>query len=167
MGTEEQRNARKDVRAFSFVISLSLAYSAALIGSLFTADAINTWYAALTKPELNPPNWLFGPVWTVLYALMAIAAWRIYEKRKKNPKVNLLLWVYVAHLAVNAFWSIAFFGLHNPLLALVVVAVLWLCIAYLAVSFYRVDRMAGLLLLPYLAWVTFASYLNISIVLLN
>ncbi len=154
-------------QTLSFFFSLVLTYSAALIGSLFTAGAIATWYAALTKPELSPPNWVFGPVWTLLYALMAIAAWRIYEKRKNSRQANRLLWVYVAHLAVNAFWSIAFFGLHNPLLAFIVIVLLWLMIAYLVRGFYGIDRAAGLLLLPYLAWVSFASYLNLSIVLLN
>lgn len=155
-------------RAFlSLIISLAFAYSAALVGSLFTAGAIETWYATLAKPALNPPNWVFGPVWTVLYALMAIAAWRIYEKRKSNRQAHTLLWVYGAHLAVNALWSIAFFGLNQPLLAFIVIVALWLMIAYLVAGFYRVDRVAGLLLVPYLAWVSFATYLTVSIVLLN
>ncbi|MBY0472921.1 tryptophan-rich sensory protein [Patescibacteria group bacterium] len=154
-------------RTLSLVVSLLLAYSAAFIGSIFTVGTITTWYATLARPTLSPPNWLFGPVWTILYALMAIAAWRIYEKKKGNKKTMRLLWIYVAHLAVNAFWSISFFGLHSPALALAIIAVLWLLIVYLMVSFYRVDRTAGLLLVPYLAWVSFASYLNLSIVLLN
>ena len=144
-----------------------LAYSAALVGSLFTVSAITGWYTTLIKAELNPPNWLFGPVWTVLYTFMAIAAWRIYEKRKSNPKADRLLLVYALHLAVNAFWSVAFFGFHSPMLALMVIVLLWLMIVYLTVGFYRIDRAAGLLFLPYLAWVSFATYLNLSIVLLN
>ncbi len=154
-------------QALSLFVSLVLAYSAALIGSLFTADAVTTWYATLVKPVLSPPNWLFAPVWTVLYALMAIAAWRIYEKRNVHRESRRLLRVYGAHLAVNAFWSIAFFGLHDPLVAFIVIVVLWLMIVYVAMGFYRIDRTAGLLFLPYLAWVSFASYLNLSIVLLN
>lgn len=154
-------------KTYSLIISLVVAYSAALIGSLFTTAAITTWYATLTKPELNPPNWIFGPVWTVLYALMAVAAWKVYEKRNRTRQTITLLWIYLAHLAVNAFWSIAFFGLHNPMLALAVIVLLWLMIAYLTVRFYHIDRTAGVLLLPYVAWVSFASYLNLSIVLLN
>lgn len=154
-------------RALPLLISFVVAYGAAFIGSLFTAGAIATWYATLIKPALNPPSWLFGPVWTILYACMAIAAWRIYEKRKDSQKGNQLLLVYAAHLAVNAFWSISFFGLHNPALALAVIAVLWLMIAYLTIGFKRIDRTAGMLMFPYLAWVSFATYLNSAIVLLN
>lgn len=157
-------NTRK---ILSLIVSLVLAYSTALIGSLFTAGAIATWYATLIKPELSPPNWLFAPVWTILYALMAVVAWRIYEKRKSNWHAHFLLWVYTVHLAVNAFWSIAFFGLHSPTLALAIIAVLWVLIAYLLVQFYRMDRLAGYLFVPYLLWVSFATYLNVSIVLLN
>lgn len=148
-------------------VSFALAYSAALIGSLFTVGAVTTWYPTLVKPELNPPNWLFGPVWMVLYALMAVAAWRIYKKRRSSRKTSRLLLLYAVHLMVNAFWSIAFFGLHNPPLALGVIAILLLFIAYLTAGFYRIDRTAGILLFPYLVWVCFASYLNLSIVLLN
>ena len=148
-------------------VSLVLAYSAALLGSLFTAGAIDTWYATLAKPELNPPSWLFGPVWTALYTLMAIAAWRVYKKKKTSRTVPKVLYVYLFHLAVNAFWSIAFFGLQNPMLALVVIVVLWALIVYLVTRFFRIDRLAGYLLLPYLAWVSFATYLNLMIALLN
>lgn len=154
-------------RFITLSISLALAYSAAFIGTFFTMDAVAAWYPTLTKPDLSPPNWIFGPVWTILYACMAIAAWLVYEKRNKAREANHLLIVYGAHLVINALWSIAFFGLQNPTLALVVIVVLWLCIAYVAVGFYRVQRTAGILFVPYLAWVSFATYLNLSIVLLN
>lgn len=150
----------------SLAVSLALAYSAAFVGSFFTIEAVNTWYATLTKPTLSPPNWLFGPVWTVLYALMATAAWRVYQKRTApTAKASLLL--YAAHLVVNALWSIVFFGLQTPLVALGVVLVLLVSIIALTILFYRIDKTAGLLFVPYLAWVSFASYLNLSIVLLN
>ncbi len=154
-------------RPFSLLISFALAYSAALLGSLFTVGAVDTWYFTLAKPELNPPSWLFGPVWTVLYACMAIAAWRVYEKRSTSRESVKVLWIYVVHLGVNAFWSIAFFGLHNPTLALVVIAILWGSIAYLTIRFYLTDRLAGYLFIPYFLWVSFATYLNLMIVLLN
>lgn len=147
--------------------SIALAEGAGILGSFFTVSAVETWYATLSKPDLSPPNWLFGPVWTTLYALMAIAAWRIYEKRKVSRRATPLLWIYAAHLAINTFWSVAFFGLHSPTLAFGMIVLLWLLIAYLAIGFYRIDRLAGILLVPYLAWVSFASYLNLSIVLLN
>lgn len=148
-------------------ISLALAYGAAAIGSFFTGGAIDSWYATLVKPALNPPNWIFAPVWTVLYACMAVAAWRVYGKLKTNRQVYADLLVYGFHLAVNTLWSIVFFSLHNPALSLAVIAVLWGLILYLTARFYRTDRIAGYLFLPYLAWVSFASYLNLMIVLLN
>ena len=147
--------------------SLLLAYGAAALGSFFTFDSITTWYAGLTKPALNPPNWIFGPVWTVLYAFMAIAAWRVFMRRTKHTSAKPAIILYAVHLAVNALWSIAFFGLHMPLLALLIIAVLWACIAALIWLFTETDRVAALLLVPYLCWVSFASFLNLMIVLLN
>lgn len=155
------------MRLFPLLVSFILAYAAAAIGSFFTVDAVDTWYAALAKPALSPPNWLFGPVWTVLYALMAIAAWRVYERRHENPLAWKALAVYLAHLALNAFWSVAFFGLENPALALFVVVLLLFAIVLIAFLFYRIDRLAGLLFLPYILWVSFATYLNAAIVALN
>ena len=154
-------------RFLPLLISLALAYAAALIGSLFTVDAIDTWYATLARPLLSPPNWIFGPVWTTLYAFMAIAAWRIYERRSAHPAATRLLGIYLAHLAVNTLWSIVFFGMQNPLLALLIIGVLWGLIFFLMLRFYRIDRTAAYLFMPYLAWVTFATYLNAAIVALN
>lgn len=151
----------------SLIGSLVLVYITAFIGSFFTVDAIGTWYAALIKPELNPPSWIFGPVWTALYVFMAVAAWRVYVKRHADARAVSVLFVYGVHLVVNAFWSIAFFGMHNPELALGVIAILWALIVYLLIYFYRIDRLSGYLLIPYLAWVSFASYLNWSLAALN
>lgn len=150
----------------SLILSLALAYGAAFIGSLFTKDAIGGWYAALVKPEVNPPGWLFGPVWAVLYTLMAVAAWRVYQK-KSRPGAKKVLALYTAHLAVNVSWSLVFFGLHAPLFAFGVIIALLVCIIVLSILFGHIDRLAGLLFLPYLAWVLFAAYLNLTIVLLN
>lgn len=149
----------------SLFFSLALAYLAALVGSVFTVGAIPTWYATLVKPALNPPNWVFGPVWTVLYACMAVAAWRVYVA--KGRRVSPLLVVYAVHLAVNALWSVVFFGLHQPQNALGVIVVLWGLVVYLAVRFYSVDKAAGILFVPYVLWVSFATYLNLVVVLLN
>lgn len=151
----------------SLIGSLALVYLTALAGSSFTANAIGTWYAGLIKPALTPPGWVFGPVWTILYAFMAIAAWRVYVKRDTDPRAMPILFVYGVHLVVNAFWSIAFFGLHNPESAVGIIAILWGLIVYLAIRFYSIDKVAGYLLLPYLAWVSFASYLNWSLAILN
>lgn len=153
-------------KAVSLIISLVLAYATAFVGTLFTAPAIDSWYATLTKPELNPPNWVFGPVWTILYALMAVAAWRVYEKRT-SVHVRAVLSLYGAHLVLNALWSIVFFGMQNPPLALAVILALLAAICALTVMFFRIDRVAAYLMLPYIAWVSFATYLNVSIVMLN
>jgi tryptophan-rich sensory protein len=154
-------------RVAPLIFSLALAYGAAWVGSLFTTDAIAGWYTSLVKSELNPPNWVFGPVWTVLYACMAVAAWRVYKKRKIHPSVSKSLVLYVVQLALNVAWSVAFFGFHAPLFALGIIGALLICIAALELFFSRIDWLAGLLFLPYLAWVLFAAYLNLMIVLLN
>ena len=154
-------------RILTLLASLAITFGIAFVGSYFTAGSVDTWYNTLNKPALNPPSWIFGPVWTLLYALMAIAAWRVYERRNSYVPARSLLGVYAIHLVVNALWSFAFFGQQSPEWALAVIAVLWLMIVYLAFNFYRADRVAGWMLAPYLAWVSFASYLNLSIVLLN
>ena len=150
--------------AISLIVSLLLAYGAGFVGSFFTGSAIDTWYATLDKPFLNPPNWVFAPMWTFLYTLMAFAAWRIFQKRA-HPQAKGALALYGVHLILNAFWSVAFFGWHNPTLAFAVIVALWACIFALTVLFRRIDRTAGLLFIPYLAWVSFALYLNLMFVI--
>lgn len=154
-------------KIFSLAASLALAYAAAILGTLFTVPAIDSWYATLAKPALNPPDWVFAPVWTILYALMAIAAWRVYKRGERGPRRNLALFLYGVQLILNALWSIVFFGLHDPFSALIVILLLLLHIAGIVYLFYKLDRPAGFLFMPYLAWVAFATYLNISLVALN
>ncbi len=154
-------------RFLSLVASLVLAYAAGFIGSFFTMPAIDSWYATLTKPELSPPNWIFAPVWTTLYTLMAIAAWRVYVKGHRGPQRTFALFLYAIHLVLNALWSIIFFGLHDPFSALVVILLLLAHIAALTYLFFKLDRTAGYLFVPYLLWVSFATYLNLAIVYLN
>ena len=133
-------------------------------GTFFTEPSIPTWYAALAKPDFNPPNWLFAPVWTTLYVLMAIAAWRVWRSTGlKSPE--MLLWM--AQLTLNFFWSAIFFSLHLIFFALVEMGLLWLLILATLILFWRRDRIAGLLLVPYLAWVSFAFTLNYAIWQLN
>jgi len=133
----------------------------AAIGAFATSQA-GAFYQQLDRPEWAPPAWLFGPAWTVLYALMAVAAWRVYRtasERSVRPELTL----YVAQLALNALWSWLFFAWHNGPLAFAEIIVLWLAIAATIVAFGRRDRVAGLLLLPYIAWVTFAGALCYTI----
>ena len=143
-------------------IILTLVAGAA--GTVFTEPAIPTWYAGLTKPDFTPPNWLFAPVWTTLYVLMAIAGWRVWRITGLNSP-ELKLWG--AQLMLNFLWSPIFFAAHLILLALAEMTLLWLLILATLVLFWRRDRIAGLLLLPYLAWVSYALALNFAIWRLN
>lgn len=142
------------------VIALLLPQVAGLVGSLYTFSAIGDWYQYLNKPSFNPPNWLFGPAWTILYILMGLA-WYLADK-KGAPKT-----LFLVHLVFNSIWSILFFGLKSPGLGLIGIAVLWGLIVALIRQFRSYDRTAAWLLVPYLLWVSFASVLNLSIYLLN
>lgn len=137
------------------------------LGSFFTRPAIPGWYAGLQKPAFTPPSWLFGPAWVTLYLLMGIAAYLVWHKGLARPGVRTALLVFAFQLLLNAAWSPVFFGLRSPLAGAVVIVLLWLAILLTILSFRKVSPPAALLLLPYLAWVTYASALNISIYFLN
>ena len=131
-------------------------------GAVFTATGLESWYGTLERPAVAPPNWVFGPVWTALFALMGGAAWLVW-RRLDGPDAapaRRALWLFAGQFALNLAWSAAFFWAQSPAAGLVVIAALWLAIAATLVAFRRVDRRAGWLLVPYLAWVTFAAYLN-------
>lgn len=145
----------------ALAISLALVAAAAVFGSQFAPGA---WYAGLAKPSWTPPNWLFGPAWTTLYLLMALAAWKVWIAVRR---IDAALVLYLVQLVLNAMWSWLFFGLRRPDLALACIVVLWLLILATTVLFWRRDRLAGMLLLPYLAWVGFATALNLAIWRLN
>lgn len=151
---------------FPLLFFILICLSAGYIGSTFTLPSIPTWYAALKKPLLNPPNWIFGPVWTTLYILMAIAAWQIYNLNKKN-QVKTALVCFFIQLALNVLWSLIFFGKHLLFWAFVEIILLWLAILITIIKFYKLKKSAGLLLLPYIIWVSFASYLTFSVWTLN
>lgn len=142
------------------VLSIGLCLGAGVLGSFFTFSAIPDWYAALNKPSFSPPNWIFGPVWTTLYIMMGISLYLVWQKKK----VPLVFW---AQLFLNAIWSIIFFGMKNPGLALIDIIALWITIVLTIKSFSKISKPAGYLLIPYLLWVSFAAILNLSIVLLN
>jgi len=147
--------------------SLGVVLAAGGIGSLTTTMAIPTWYQGLKKPAFNPPDWLFGPAWSILYLLMAVAAFLVWRQGLSAPGVKLALLVFLIQLALNALWSILFFGMRSPLAGLVDIVALWLTILATVVLFFRVSVPAGTLLLPYLAWVSFAAVLNAAILRLN
>lgn len=146
-----------------FVIVLS--EGAGILGSFFTISSISTWYAALVKPFFSPPNFVFGPVWTILYALMGIALYQILISKKKYKQYAIKL--YLIQLGLNALWSIIFFGLKNPGLAFIEIIILWVFIFLTMREFKKISKMASYLLYPYLGWVSFASVLNLAIWILN
>jgi len=149
------------------VISIGVCLAAGLIGSIFTNASIPTWYTTLEKPSFNPPNWLFGPVWTALYILMGIAAFLLWRVRLSEPKARTALIIFIIQLILNVFWSIAFFGFRSPIAGLIVIVILWVAILLTILSFARVSIIAGVLLIPYILWVSFASILNAAIYVLS
>jgi len=148
-------------------VSLLVCLGAGWIGSIFTTPSIPTWYAGLAKPSFNPPNGVFGPVWTLLYLLMGIALFLVWRKAPQAPGAGLALVLFLVQLALNVLWSILFFGLRSPLLGLVDILLLWAAILATMLLFFRVSPAAGALLVPYLLWVSFASVLNFAIWRLN
>ena len=149
------------------LISIFVAELIGIIGSLFTVDAISTWYVTLNRPSFSPPNWVFGPVWTTLYLLMGISAFLIWQKGLDRKDVRSALWIYRLQLLLNLGWSIIFFGLHNPGGAFLEIILLWIMIAVNIIVFYKISKAAAYLLVPYILWVTFAAFLNYSIWALN
>lgn len=143
------------------ILCIAVCEGAGILGSIFTFSAIPTWYVTLTKPPFSPPNYVFGPVWTTLYLLMGISLFLVWGKKKSD-----LTWFWV-QLGLNVFWSIVFFGMKSPGLAFLVILLLWGSIFMTIKSFMKVNKSAAYLLYPYLAWVSFATILNLSIALLN
>lgn len=152
-------------KIFKFIISIIISFLAGAIGGIFTASAIPTWYLTLNKPSFNPPNWLFGPAWTILYLLMAIALYLVWTAEKKNKKTAYF--AFYAQLILNALWSIIFFGYHNPGLAFVEIIILWLTILWTIIAFAKISKTTIYLLLPYILWVTFAATLTFAVYRLN
>ena len=161
---ENRKNRRRDV--VGLMAFLLACFVVSGIGGLVTASSVGGWYATLDKPAFNPPDWVFAPVWTILYALMAIAAWRVWRTPGSIDRRRALI-AFGVQLGLNLLWSILFFGLQLIGLALLEIALLLLAIAVCAVRFWRIERLAGWLLVPYLLWVAFATMLNLSLWLLN
>jgi tryptophan-rich sensory protein len=158
---------RTPVRPTRLALALAgwvlLCFAAAAFGGLFPPGE---WYASLKKPSWNPPGWVFGPVWTALYAMMAVAAWLVWKRGGWAAQRRLLM-LFLAQLILNAAWTPLFFGLHRPGLAFAEIVLLWLAIAATLAAFRPVNRVAAWLLAPYLAWVSFAAGLNFTLWRLN
>lgn len=157
----------KSINILTLAASIVLCQLAGLIGSLATVPAIPTWYESLKKPFFNPPNWIFGPVWTGLYALMGVSLFLAWQRRQDNTQVKIALVFFFLQLILNVLWSVAFFGLRSPLLGLMDIVLLWTAIFLTIRKFLNISRAAGLLLVPYMLWVSFAVLLNFSFWLLN
>lgn len=154
-------------RFLRYVLFIAIAQAAGLIGTYFTTDAIPTWYASLQKPSFAPPNWVFTPVWTTLYTLIGIAGARAWELRSRKTNADRGLDWYWTQLFLNAIWSPIFFGAKNLGLALIVIVIMWFTIAMTIREFWKAEKRMALLLLPYIAWVSFATILNYAYWTLN
>lgn len=157
----------KAKRIFYLFLFVALPLLAGALGSLFTTPAISGWYAGLARPALAPPNWVFGPVWTTLFILMGVAAFLVWDRGWGRREVKVALAAFAGQLALNVGWSYLFFGRQSPGAALLEIVALWLAIVLTALLFFRIRRPAAWLLLPYLLWVSFASYLNFAFWRLN
>jgi tryptophan-rich sensory protein len=148
-------------------IFVIICLAAGAIGSIFTFPSISGWYSALNKPWFSPPNWVFAPVWTLLYILMGISAYLVFAKGMENEGIRDALSMFAVQLVLNVLWSFLFFGLHSPLLGLICIIALWAAIAMTIMRFYLISTTAGHLLIPYILWVSFASILNLFVWILN
>ncbi|MBU4209866.1 tryptophan-rich sensory protein [Patescibacteria group bacterium] len=148
------------------IASILICQLAGIVGAVFTTPAISGWYVTLNKPSFNPPNWLFGPVWTFLYLLMGISLFLVWNKKdSKDTKTALIF--FAVQLGLNTLWSIIFFGMHLPLVAFLEILFLLFFIALTIIKFFPISKISAYLLTPYFLWVSFATILNLSIAILN
>lgn len=150
-------------KVWKLLISISLPFLASAIGGFFTVSSVSSWYVTLVKPPFNPPSWIFGPVWSILYLLMGIALYLVWIK-KDDVKVFLIFGI---QLILNVLWSILFFGAQAPLFAFIEIVFLWIAILVTIIYFYRINKFSAYLLIPYILWVSFAAVLNFAIFYLN
>lgn len=153
-----------------FIASLTLAFLPGWVGSYITFPKIQTWYQTLQKPDFNPPNFVFGPVWTTLYILMGISLYIIWNKKVSGKSMQLkrvAIKIFSLQLVLNGVWSIIFFGFEQIYMGFIMICVLWVVILFSVTYFYRLSKPAGYLLIPYILWVTFAAILNFTILTLN
>ena len=151
---------------FKLLISLALTLGTGAIAGIFTASAVPEWYAALNRPSFSPPNWLFGPVWTILYILLGISLFLIWNLDASKAR-NIAILFFIIQLALNFCWSFIFFYSKMIGFALVEIVVLWIMIIIMLILFYRIKPMAAYINIPYILWVTFASILNGAYYFLN
>ena len=159
----------KPVRAsdiIKLIFSIGICLYAGYAGSTFTASEVDTWYRLLDKPSFTPPDWVFAPVWTILYVLMGVSLFLVW-RQGINDESRKAVMAFSAQLAINVSWSIVFFGLKSLSGGLIVISMLWIAIIITMIQFNRTSKLAAIILAPYLAWVSYAAMLNVSIVILN
>ena len=149
------------------VVSIGGSLMAGVAGSIYTAQSVKSWYPTLSKPRFNPPAWVFGPVWTLLFIMMGVSFYLVWTKGKKKKLHSEAMAVFLVQLILNVTWSYLFFSWKNITLALAEIVVLWVMILLTIKKFMMIDKTAGYLMWPYLAWVSFATVLNLAIVWLN
>lgn len=155
---------RRDIFGLATFILVCLLVSG--LGGIITASSVGSWYASIEKPPFNPPNWVFAPVWTTLFVMMAIAGWRVWRKGHDTRRRQALI-AFAVQLGLNLAWSFLFFGLQRIDLAMLEIVILLVAIGITTVLFWKIDRLAGALFVPYGLWVSFATLLNVSLWFLN
>jgi translocator protein len=157
-------NMKNTIKIVTEFLKVALVAS---VGGLVTAPSVKGWYTTINKPPFNPPSWLFSPVWTTLFMLMAISAYLVLKNSQDSKQLNKSIGIYNIQLGLNLLWSILFFGLKNPTYAFIEIIILWGAILYTIILFRKVNKTSAILLIPYLLWVSFAAFLNLTIVLIN
>jgi tryptophan-rich sensory protein len=160
-------SSSKAMKTIALIGFIALPLIIGFTAGIATASGIGSWYSGLTKPWFNPPNYLFGPVWTILYTLMGIGSWMIWKSNAAQTAKNRALMIYGLSLTLNFVWSFLFFYFNQPLWALIEIAALWLLIVWMIKTWFPIKRTAALIQIPYLLWVSFATILNAAIVYLN
>jgi len=150
-----------------FIVSILIVFLTGAVGTVFTLKEITTWYVNIPKPAWTPPNWAFGPIWTTLYVLIGISLFLVWREGLGRKEVKIAIVVFAVQLLLNLVWSLIFFGTHNIAGGLVMVIMLWISILINIIIFYRISKPAGLILVPYIIWVSIAAYLNYSVYLLT
>ncbi len=156
----------KRIDAVKFFVSIAVVQLIGNIGALATIPALS-WYESLVVPAFSPPSWIFAPVWIVIYFLMGISVFLIWREDWRRPEVKVALGVFAGQLALNIFWPLIFFGFKSPLLAFIEISLLWFSILLNIITFFNVSKAAAWLLMPYIIWVSFASWLNFMTIVLN
>ena len=155
-------------KSLKLIISIIFCQAAGIIGSLFTRSSIESWYSTINKPGFTPPSWIFAPVWIILYLMMGVSFYLIWQKAVVSQKnISKAIVFFAIQLVINTLWSVVFFGFHSPFIAFIEILLLWIFILLTLIEFRKISSTAGLLLIPYLFWVSFAAVLNFSIWRLN